>query len=304
MYAMNDSNGKEMPVEITREWVTQKAPFRPIDGHKGTFGSLLLWAGSVDMAGAAYLSANAVCRSGTGIIHILSGQDVAAKLFPLLPQAIYHQVQQEKGLYVRAHEALQHASACVVGPGLVLSGETDTQVLLYLLANAKQILLDAGALTFLSEAKNVFKDAFANRVSAGLMPAVITPHPGEFARLLPTWNKDDREVEVRAFSKEWRVVLVLKGNKTVVSSPDGEWYINSTGNDGLAKGGSGDVLAGLIGSFLAQGLSPTLAANAGVYFHGLAGDLASRKLGKRYMQPTDLFGYFTEAFRTCKWEEG
>jgi len=301
---MNFLNENDRPEEITREWVTQNAPLRPIDGHKGTFGSLLLWAGSEDMAGAALLSANAVCRSGTGILHILSGQEVTTKLFASLPQAIYHQVRQEKNFYAIAKEALQHTSACVVGPGLVLSGETDTKVLLYLLANAKQILLDAGALSFISETEDVFKNAFVSRVSAGLMPAVITPHPGEFSRLLPSWNKDDREKAARAFSKAWGVVLVLKGNKTVVSSPDGEWYINSTGNDGLAKGGSGDVLAGLIGSFLAQGLSPILAANAGVYFHGLAGDLASRKLGKRYMQPTDLFGYFTEAFRTCKWEEG
>ena len=119
---------------------------------------------------------------------------------------------------------------------------------------------------------------------------------------MPAWDKNYRIGGAKAASVEWNVVLVLKGHQTVICTPAGACYINSTGNDGLAKGGSVDVLSGLIGSFLAQGMSPGNAAAAGVYLHGLAGDYAAAALGRRYMQPTDLFGFFSEAFRHCKWD--
>ena len=293
----------EQLTPIDRNSVMKLAPLRPADGHKGTFGSLLVCAGSPGMAGAAYLSANAACRSGVGLVHLWIPKDLVTPLFLSLPQAIAHPAPTD---FSEAREELSALlpimSSVVMGPGLETSDAAVRDEILYVAENAKTLLLDAGALTVISREPDIFAPVFVKRVSQGLPPAIFTPHPGEFARLVPGWNKEARESGAKAFAYQWNVVVVLKGCKTLVCTPDGECYINSTGNDGLAKGGSGDVLSGLIGSLLAQGMPPWEAAAAGVYLHGLAGDYAASALGRRYMQPTDLFAFFTDAFRYVRWE--
>lgn len=289
---------------IDRNLVTGLAPKRPADGHKGTFGSLLIWAGSPGMGGAAYMCTNAALRSGVGIVHLWISAEMITPMFLSLPQAIAHQIPEEFQAAREELAALLPAmSAAVIGPGLDISNPAVRDGILYMAEYAKALVVDAGALSVIAREPDVFAPVFAGRTAKGLPPAVFTPHPGEFSRLVPGWNKEDRDEGPRAFAAGWKVILVLKGHKTAVCTPAGECYINSTGNDGLAKGGSGDVLSGLIGSLLAQGMSPADAAVSGVYLHGLAGDYASDALGRRYMQPTDLFAFFTDAFRYVRWEK-
>jgi NAD(P)H-hydrate epimerase len=288
---------------INRDFVMKLAPMRPADGHKGTFGSILVWAGSPGMGGAAFMCANAACRSGTGAVHLWIRNDLVTPMFLAVPQAIAHKIPDN---FENAREELSAIlplmSAAVIGPGLDLSDSFVRDGILYFAEYAKNLLVDAGALTVIAREPDVFAPVFAGRIKSGLPPAVFTPHPGEFSRLVPDWNKEDRMGGAKAFAEAWKVVVVLKGHKTIVSTPAGACYINSTGNDGLAKGGSGDVLSGLIGSLLAQGMRPDEAAVSGVYLHGLSGDYAASALGRRYMQPTDLFAFFTDAFRHVRWE--
>ncbi len=306
MYRNSDTevNGSEpSPVRLDAEFVAAIRPERPKNGHKGTFGSLLVWAGSEGMAGAAYMCAESAARSGVGIVHLYLPEPLIAPLLIMLPQAVSHKIPEtaeEAGEDLSA--LLPGMNACAAGPGLDTSGPQVRDILLYMTEHAGTIVLDASALTLISREPQIFRAAFLARKEKKLPPAVLTPHPGEFSRLLPGWNKEDRLSAPGTFSRDWNTVLVLKGYETTVFLPGGECYINSTGNDGMAKGGSGDVLTGLIGSLMAQGLSPADAALAGVYLHGLAGDLTACELGRRSMQPTDLSARYTEAFRRVKWE--
>ena len=295
-----------MPVSgapIDREFVAKLVLPRPADGNKGTFGSLLVWAGSPGMAGAAYMCASAACRSGVGIVHLWIARELMTPMFLCLPQVITHAIPEDLSRRKKELSALlPRMTSVVIGPGLDISESSVRDGILFMAENAKTMVVDAGALSVIAREPDIFAPVFAQRIARGLPPAVFTPHPGEFARLVPDWQKEDRENGAKAFADAWKVVLVLKGHKTVVCTQAGECYINSTGNDGLAKGGSGDVLSGLIGSLMAQGLTPGDAAAAGVYLHGLAGDYAAKALGRRYMQPTDLFAFFTDAFRYVRWE--
>jgi len=288
---------------LNRDFVMKLAPARPADSHKGTFGSLLVWAGSSGMGGAAYMCANSACRSGVGIVHLWINRELITPMFLALPQAISHPVPDDPDVSREELSALlPHMTAAVIGPGLNITESAVRDQILYMAEHVRNLVVDAGALSVIAREPDVFAPVFADRISHGLLPAVFTPHPGEFSRLVPGWEKEDRELAPKAFAELWKVILVLKGHKTVVCTPAGEYYINSTGNDGLAKAGSGDVLSGLIGSLLAQGLTPLDAAVSGVYLHGLAGDLAAAALGRRYMQPTDLYAFFTDAFKYVRWE--
>ena len=290
-------------IVLDRNYIAGLAPARPADGHKGTFGSILVWAGSPGMAGAAYMCANAAGRSGVGLVYIWIPRELMTPMFLSMPQAITHPVPEDFALVQKElSDFLPKVRSVVVGPGLSVSAPTTRDAVLYMAEHAANIVVDAGALSVIAREPAIFAPVFVGRTARGLPPAVFTPHPGEFAGLVPGWSKEDREQGAKTFADSWKVVLVLKGHKTLVCTPAGECYINSTGNDGLAKGGSGDVLSGLIGSFLAQGMSPADASSAGVYLHGLAGDYAAAALGKRYMQPTDLFAFFTDAFRHVRWE--
>lgn len=299
-----ESFSKGAEVSIDRDFVARLAPARPVDGHKGTFGSILIWAGSQGMAGAAFMCANAACRSGVGVVHLWITGDLITPMFLSLPQAIAHRIPEN---FSEARECLTALlpgmTSVVIGPGLSPGDDTVRDGILFMAKNARNLVVDAGALSVISREPDIFSAVFSQRMARGLSPAIFTPHPGEFSRLVPGWNKEDRTEASQAFAAVWKVVVVLKGHKTVVCTPAGECYINSTGNDGLAKGGSGDVLSGLIGSLSAQGLAPGDAAAAGVYLHGLAGESAAASLGRRYMQPTDLFAFFTDAFRYVLWEK-
>lgn len=266
---------------------------RPRDAvsNKGDYGRLLCVCGSEGMAGAAVMSAGAALRCGAGIVEAALPRPIYPIVASRLAEAVYTLLnpapdgslpQPEKE---KLAASLARASACLVGCGLGKSPAAREEVFGVVRDSAVPVVVDADGINLVSEHIDALKEAKA--------PLVLTPHPGEMGRLLGTGAADvqsRREECARGFAEKHRVILVLKGAGTLVASPDGRLYRNATGNPGMARGGSGDVLAGMIGSFLAQGIGPFEAAAGAVYLHGLAGDRCASRLSQYGMLPTDLIG--------------
>lgn len=298
---MKNQNNKS--IQITAEWLATKKPFRAKDAHKGTFGTLSVRVGSFGMVGASAMCARAALRSGVGLVQFASDKIWVPSLMTLCPESIaqiFPEGCEQKIRFWR--KILTEHGAVVVGPGLKPTEKNILRELLFLVESVPSLLLDAGAITIMSQYSDLFSEALKKRKESLVDPVVLTPHPGEFSRLAPKWDKSDRTKVPLKYATENGVVLVLKGHRTAVFSPDGQHFVNMTGNNGLAKAGSGDVLSGIIGGFLAQKISPLDAAVAGVYFHGLAGDIISERMGCRAMQPTDLFQALPDAYEQCGWK--
>ena len=275
---------KEAPDEgvevITPGRVKEILPGRPLDAHKGTFGKVLVVAGSPGMTGAAVLASESALRGGAGLVYLAT----ASGLRPLLENKLVEVItldlpgDQKNREHIppqavdRILSLAEDCQVLAVGPGLP-PDENTFQLLQNLLpASPVPVVLDAGALTALSREPGILRRAAA--------PVIITPHPGEASRLL---HVDAEEVtghrlDIPAqMARDWGVVAVLKGAPTVVSSPQGKTWVNSTGGPALATAGSGDLLTGIISAWLAQEVTVEEAAVGGVFLHGLAGDIASRQ---------------------------
>ena len=270
---------------------------RPADSHKGDFGRVLIVAGSRGMTGAAILCGRAALRGGAGLVKVAVPRDAVAIVaagdpcymtVPLI-QDVEGRLDFTALAEIFAVEQTQDAIA--VGPGLGRSAEL-ARMLPELVGKAtKPLVLDADGLS-----------AFAGqpeKLHTGGVPLILTPHPGELARLLGVDTaavQAARDVVAGRFAREHRAIVVLKGHGTVVT--DGKrLYRNTTGNPGMATGGTGDVLTGLIAALLAQGLEPFAAAQLGVYLHGLAGDMARDRHGEIGMIATDLLDLLPGAVR-------
>ena len=253
-------------------------PARPFDANKGTFGSALIVAGSRRMPGAAVIAATGCLNAGAGLTVLAFPENAYPAVTAHLTEAVLLPLPTDgDGLHETAipplEKALQKASALVIGPGLG-TGDSAAQVLRFLLERADcPLVLDADGI-------NLFA---AHKLKAnGEKPWILTPHPGEMARLTGKTAAEinaDREGTARAFAERTGVTLLLKGANTLVASPDGRLYVNPTGTPAMARGGSGDLLAGVIGALLAQGTEPFAAACLGAYFHGLAGNTAEARFG-------------------------
>ncbi len=280
-------------IEITSARVRQWLPHRPEDGHKGSFGRALIAAGSVGFTGAPTLSANACVRSGAGLVFLAVPQSVwtvaAAKCNEAMPSPC---PEDEMGRFsAKALPGLlERAKGCdalLLGPGLGQSEELDSLVMDFLRLTSQSMVLDADGLNALSRhIDSLSRDNL-----------ILTPHDGEYARLMGHWPGADREAAARELSGRLNCVAVLKGHRTIVAAPDGTCYVNTTGNHGMAKGGSGDVLAGLMTGLLAQGMSPVQAAASAVWIHGRAGDIAAGRFSYHGMTPTDLVGCLTQVWK-------
>jgi NAD(P)H-hydrate epimerase len=258
---------------LTRPAVAALLPSRPRGGHKGTFGRVLVVAGSEGKTGAAALAAQGSLRGGAGLVTVACPRSLNPILEIKLTEAMSFPVEDrgagrltKEGLETLRQESDRH-DALVVGPGLGLHEGTLRLVERLLPEIRLPVVVDADGL-----------NAFADHPEAlqGAGARVLTPHPGEAARLLGRTVNEvqaDRVAAVRELAARAEAVVVLKGARSLVAGTDGELRVNPTGGPGLASGGTGDVLAGLIAGLLAQGLSPFDAASAGVYLHGLAGDL-------------------------------
>ena len=260
--------------------------------HKNDFGHVLVVAGSPAMLGAACLTSLAAMRSGAGLVTAA----VPKGLNLTLQKKISHVVMTWPVPQTRSM-AFAFAAAAVIlgrigkfnvvaiGPGLSVNPSTTRFVRRMVAACPVPMVVDADALNALAGHTDILLEAKA--------PRVLTPHPGEMARLMGVNRgmiESDREGIARRYARQYRCVVVLKGHRTVVASPDGKVYINTTGNAGMATAGTGDVLPGMIAAFLAQGLSPFEASKSAVYLHGRAGDRVSRKHPKASMIALDLIG--------------
>ena len=278
--------------------VIAKFPKRALSAHKGDFGHVLMLAGSYGYTGAAYLASQAAILSGSGLVTLAVGKSIynimASKLTEVMVRPFFE--TKDASLSLMAEKELLNFSEkcnCVgIGPGISRNKETEKLVRNLLVKIDKGIVLDADGINALIGSLDTLKKVKS--------PLVMTPHPGELARLI---EKSVEEVQANRkdialkFAGEYNTVLVLKGRGTVVTNPKGDIYINETGNSGMATAGSGDVLTGMISSFMGQGVEPFEAAILGVYFHGIAGDIAAREKGHLSLIATDLLNKLPEALK-------
>ena len=294
-----------MPDNITSQLVSSLCPERPADGHKGTFGMALIIAGSRYMPGAQTLAAMSALRSGVGMVRVFAPDDSLMSTSINCPCALLSAWGDTVSSALRQFDMyLKKATAVGIGPGLDEKDPRSYALLRHAVINAPRLVIDAGALNILARESRVFYPLLRERADKeGFEPAVLTPHVGEFRRLTASEEARDMSLEDSCmhFALQNKCVTVAKTHKTIVSDAEGKCYINTVGCDGLAKGGSGDVLTGLITGFLAQGMKADEAAIAGVYLHGLSGDLASDDIGRRVMIPEDIPGYYDEAFAKTGW---
>jgi len=279
---------------LARAWL----PVRPPEAHKGDFGTVLVVAGCSGMIGAAYLAAQAALRAGAGLVRAAvpqSLQDVLAAKgteFMTAPLPETHERTISADAVAGALELAANATAVVLGPGLSRNESTQQFVREFVARLERPLLVDADGLNALAGHRRVLGTRPA--------PTVITPHPGEMARLLG-WSaiqvQTDRLAAVREAARGLGCIALLKGARTLVAAPQGNLLVNPTGNPGMATGGTGDVLSGMIGAFLGMGVSPLQAAGLGAYLHGLAGDLAAERLSMPALIAGDLLDSLPEAFR-------
>ena len=262
-------------------------PRRPRESHKGRYGRVYILGGSLDFSGAPVLAAQAAERSGAGLVSVGVPAPIWAAAAARLEGPMPHPLDAgESGCIARgALEAItartERADACLLGPGLGRDEETAWVVRSLVEALPCPLVLDADGINALEGHIDTL-DARRGRVT------VLTPHDGEFARLAGHMPGGDRLAEARAFAAAHGCCLVLKGHRTVTALPDGRAFVNTTGNPGMAKGGSGDVLAGMLAALLGQGFSAEEAVPAAVCLHGAAGDRCAAELGEYGMAPADL----------------
>lgn len=267
------------PRLIDKAFVNTVIKRRPKDLHKGDCGKVLVIAGSKGMAGAAVLSARGALRSGAGIVRV----SVPEELFPIIQVGVPEAICVSRML---PPDELGEYQAIVIGPGLGDEISNVSLIKTVLEGAGKAVVLDADGLNLTARSKELQDAVFALRERL-----IITPHPGEAARLLDCTTEtinSDRMAAVHLLAEKTGSVVVLKGAGTLVATPGQKTYINTTGNPGMATGGSGDVLSGIIGALAGQGISCFEAAAAGVYIHGLAGDMAAENLGEYGIIATDI----------------
>ena len=288
-------------LRIDRELISGFEPQRPETGHKNTFGTVLICAGSEYMTGAAVMAAGSALRSGAGLVKVFSDEKTLDALRFNEPCALLEARPDEtSGLLRKASALLKNADSALLGPGMPGDYKDMEALTALFIEKSEHLVLDAGAFTDKADVLARFKE----RLRARSVPAVITPHPGEFARLTGLSKSEVAEKGAEAassFSAENNAVVVLKGSSTVIAVPDGRIFINEAPNSGLAKGGSGDVLAGLTAGLLAQGMEPYRAACSAVYIHSEAGKAALEDIGARAMLPTDIINYLPEGYLNAGW---
>jgi hydroxyethylthiazole kinase-like uncharacterized protein yjeF len=320
-YIMDKFN---LPIElIIPEMVSARLPVRKPDGHKGDFGKLFVLAGSTGLTGAAAMTAKSALRSGCGLVKVGCPRTVLPTIASLAMEATswpLPDVAKKGALALRGlgevRKLAQEHDAVVIGPGLGQHHETQELVRRFLSKLEKPAIVDADGLNALVEHSDIIKTKVGqvskrpanNRQESGTpalqevkAPLALTPHPGEFKRLTGEMVPPESEIHERIkvainAARDLKCVMVLKGSPTIIAEPNGICYLNPTGNSGMATGGSGDVLSGAIGSFMAQGMSAIDASICGVYIHGLAGDFAALDLSERGMIAGDMIDYLPDAF--------
>jgi NAD(P)H-hydrate epimerase len=284
-------NGEKIRTHLTegeevRQWLS---PPRRRDSHKGDYGHLLVLAGSVGKTGAAAMACEAALRMGAGLVTLGIPRSLNAVMEVKLTEVMTEPLPEtsRQTLSLKALDPIfrlcENKKAVVLGPGVGTLKETQSLILNLVKNLDIPLILDADALTALATQPKL--------LPAGNPALILTPHPGEMARLVGTTVKEvqgDRIGMSRNFSHAWNAFLVLKGHRTLIATPRQEIFINPTGNPGMATGGTGDVLTGMIGGLISQGGDIPGSLRAAVYLHGEAGDRAAREKGERSLVATDL----------------
>lgn len=281
-----------------------RLPDRDPDSHKGTFGTALIIGGSRGMTGAVALAGMAALRGGAGLVRLAVPDRCLETVAAFEPSYMTAPLPDDSegriaaAAYERIVELAEKATVLACGPGLGRSADLDQLVARLYREVRKPLIVDADGLNALAAQPEVLSQPGG--------PRILTPHPGEFARLLPPGETQDSRPKAQdlrpkteqsavAFAARHGLILVLKGHRTLVTDGQRQWH-NFTGNPGMATGGSGDSLTGLITALACQHLEPYDAARLGVYLHGLAGDLAARELGQVSLVAGDLVRYLPKAF--------
>ena len=285
-------------MELNKDYIKSILPFRNPKGHKGTFGSALLITGSYSMAGAAILSGSSANRCGCGIVRHLLPKSIYEIVSSNVFESVYYPLDETANGCMKSESVFKSIKkipfdSILIGCGCKNTNETK-EVVNNLLLNAKvPIVLDADGINVLKGGIDILKKSNSN--------VILTPHLMEFSRI-SGFSVDDinkNRIELSAdFAKEYNCTIVLKGHNTLIVNPDGSYFVNTTGNCGMSKGGSGDVLSGMIVSLLAQGVTPANASCISVYLHGLAGDIAADRFSQYAMTAHDIVNCIGGAFQS------
>ncbi len=291
--------GDISPINITEEYVRAHLPERPADANKGTFGTAGLIAGSYGMAGAAILSARAAIRSGVGIARLIIPESLYPVAAAAIPEAVFRFLPQKDGKFDGGaadvtkiiDTATDGCRAVMLGCGIGISDGTKALVKTVLSTVKKPLVLDADGINVAVDCIDIIRKRGAD--------TVITPHPGEAARLLGVTAAEIQSAR-RSAAKELAemtgAVTLLKGQNTLIAVPHGDMYVCRKGNSGMATAGSGDVLSGIIAALLCEGLSAEHAAVCGAYIHACAGDIAAIKFSQTAMYAGDIINSLPECF--------
>lgn len=282
---------------IDHQLVSPLVPQRPVNSSKRDYGHVLLIAGSIGKTGAALLTARAAMRTGCGLLTLAMPESALRSVLPAIVEEMTFPIAEDQDgrLSLRALEQLsdfikKRATAIAIGPGIGMSEEI-IEFLRRLIALSKvPLVIDADGLNALSRLHP------SETLEASGCQVVVTPHEGEMCRLVGVNKIEDRLKIAREFAQDTKAVTVLKGSPTLIANSQGELYINTKGNPGMATGGSGDVLTGIIVSLLAQGLDTLQASLLGVYLHSLAGDRALRHKGMHSLIASDIIDSLPQAF--------
>jgi NAD(P)H-hydrate epimerase len=283
--------------------VTAHAPgiFEPRkpNAHKGDFGHVLIFGGSVGKAGAAAMAGTAALRVGAGLSTVATPSSALPVLAGFVPELMTEPLDETEtgsaagSALTKLLPLVKGKSAVAVGPGLSRDSATTWVIREFVRACEVPLVLDADGL-------NAFEGT-ADQLEGNKRPLIITPHPGEMARLtgLSTSQVQGRRIEVaREFAAKHHIFVVLKGHRTLVAEPNGTVWVNTTGNPGMATGGTGDILTGMIVGAVAQHSTKIVGAlTQAVFLHGLAGDLAAREVGEYSLMATDLLKFLPHAFK-------
>jgi len=274
---------------VDKDVIKRFIPWRASNSHKGAFGRILIIAGSTGMTGAAAMTANSALRAGAGLVYLA----IPEHLNPILEEKCTETItipvsETAKGsigleAYKQIMEQVSNVDVLAIGPGMSRNAETQKLIRKVVKDAAIPLLVDADGI-------NAF-EGYTDILKKRKKPTILTPHPGEMARLIESSARkvDSNRLEIaQRYASKWGIILVLKGVPTIISKYDGAYWLNNYANSGLATGGSGDVLSGLIIGFLAQKTSPLAAAVSGVYIHASAGEILKEKMGEHSIIASDL----------------
>lgn len=262
---------------------------RPKFSHKGTFGHALIVAGSKGMAGASVLSSKSALKSGAGLVTVHGPECNRTVVQTAIPEVIFS--SDPSNDFITSCENIEKSNAIAIGPGIGAHFKTSEMLGISLEKLDKPCVIDADALNIISQRKEFLR----------LIPenSILTPHPKEFERLFGKCNSSyERMMKAQEAAQQYEIIIVLKGANTLIATPDGNLYFNSTGNPGMATAGSGDVLTGILVGLLAQGYTPEDTAKLGVFLHGRAGDLALENESAESLISGDIISNLGKAFKS------